>query len=71
MIKGCLIAIFAIALAFSVIYAEAGIGMLIFNWVMGLFNCAFTITFWQSFGICILLSFIGGFFRTSVKINKD
>ena len=69
MIKGCLVAILVIALAFGIICAEAGIGMLIFNWVMGLFNCAFTITFWQSFGVCILLSFIGGFFRTTVHKN--
>lgn len=57
--------ILVIALAFGLVCLEAWIGMVIFNWVIGLFGVAFALTFWQAFGICILLSFIGSFFKSS------
>lgn len=57
--------ILVIALAFGLVCLEAWIGMVIFNWVMGLFGAAFALTFWQAFGICILLSFIGSFFKSN------
>ena len=66
MIEGCLAVILVIALVFGLVCLESWVGMLIFNWVMGLFGCAFALTFWQAFGVCVLLSFIGGFFRTTV-----
>ena len=47
MFEGCLMVILALALAlvFGVVCFEAWIGMLLFNWVMGLFGCAFALTF--------------------------
>ena len=66
---GCLMVILALALVFGVVCFEAWIGMLLFNWVMGLFGCAFALTFWQAFGVCALLSFVGGFFTSSSKNN--
>lgn len=60
-----LVVIAAIALIFGLVFFEAWIGMLIFNWVMGLFGVAFTLTFLQAFGVCVLLSFVGGFFKSS------
>ncbi len=56
-----------LAIAFGCICLEAWLGMLIINWVVGLFGGAWTITFWQSFGVCVLLGFVGGFFRGSSK----
>ena len=67
--EGCLMVILALALVFGVVCFEAWIGMLLFNWVVGLFDCAFTLTFWQAFGVCALLSFVGGFFTSSSKNN--
>lgn len=67
--EGCLMVILALALMFGVGCFEAWIGMLLFNWVMGLFGCAFTLTFWQAFGVWALLSFVGGFFKSSSKSN--
>ena len=62
--------ILVIALAFGLVCFEAWIGMVIFNWVMGLFGVAFALTFWQAFGICILLSFIGSFFKSSSSTSR-
>jgi hypothetical protein len=40
--------------------------MLLWNWLAPTFwTAAPELTFWQSLGICILLSIIGGFFKTS------
>jgi hypothetical protein len=58
-----------IALVAGIVCFEAWLGMVIFNWVMGLFNCSFTLTFWQAFGVCVLLSFVGSFFKSSSKSN--
>jgi hypothetical protein len=57
--------IIVIALVFGIMCLEGWIGMVIINWVAGLFSLGFTITFWQAFGLCILLSFIGSFFKSS------
>ena len=63
-----LIVIIVLALVFGCFCLEAWLGMLLFNWVISLFGGAFTFTFWQAFGIVLVLSFIGGFFRgTSSK----
>lgn len=62
--------ILVLALVLGIVCFEAWIGMLLFNWVAGLFGCAFTLTFWQAFGVfCALLSFVGGFFKSSSKSN--
>ena len=54
----------SLAIAFGIGCAESWLFMKIANWVLGLFNVTFKLTFWQSFGVCVLLSFIGGFFKT-------
>jgi uncharacterized membrane protein YuzA (DUF378 family) len=61
--------ILTLALAFGLTCFEAWIGMLLFNWVAGLFGCAFTLTFWQALGICALLSFVSSFFKINSKKN--
>lgn len=61
--------ILGIAVIFGIYCLEAWIGMLLFNWVVGLLGYAFMLTFWQTFGICLLLAFIGGFFKSSSKKN--
>lgn len=68
--KTFLIVIGVLALVYGAVCLEAWIGMLIFNWVMGLFGVAFTLTFWQAFGVCVLLSFVGGFFKSSSSNSK-
>ena len=64
---GCLVVILAIALVFGIVCLEAWVGMLLFNWVMVLFGCTFALNFWQAFVIFFLLSFVGGFFKSSSK----
>ena len=61
--------ILVLAVSFGVLCFEAWIGMLLFNWVMSLFGWAVALTFWQAFGICALLTFVGGFFKTATKSN--
>lgn len=39
------------------------LGMIIFNWVMTLFGCSFTLNFLQALGIYLLFCFVRGFFR--------
>lgn len=65
-----LIVIVVLALVFGCICLEAWLGMLLFNWVISLFGGTFTFTFWQTFGIVLLLSFIGGFFK-GTSSNKS
>lgn len=44
---------------------EGWIFMLLWNWIaVGSFSAP-VLTFWQSFGLCLLLSVIGGFFKSS------
>ena len=60
----------AIILVLGIVCFEAWIGMLLFNWVGGLFGCAFTLTFWQALGVfCALFTFVGGFFKSISKNN--
>ena len=68
--KVFLIVVATITLIFGFVFFEAWIGMLLFNWVMSLFGVAFTITFWQAFGLCALLSFVGGFFKSSTSSSN-
>ena len=65
--NGFLVAILSLALAFVIALIEAWVGMLLFNWVAGLLGWAFALTFWQTFAVCILLTFVGGFFKSSSK----
>lgn len=60
-----LIAAIVLALVFGCLCLEAWLCMLLFNWVITLFGGAFALTFWQAFGIVLVLSFIGSFFRGS------
>lgn len=57
--------IIVIALVFGILCFEGWIFMLLANWVLSLFSVAFAFTFWQAFGVVLLLSFIGGFFKSS------
>lgn len=52
-----------IGLMFGFVCLEAWIGTFLINWVIGLFGCDFTLTFWQCVGICAILSFVVSFFK--------
>lgn len=65
-----LIAAIVLALVFGCLCLEAWLCMLLFNWVIALFGGAFAFTFWQAFGIVLVLSFIGSFFKGSSS-NKS
>ena len=53
------------------LFAESWVLMKVVNWVLSLFEIAFALTFKQAFGVSILLSVIGGFFKKSVSITRD
>ena len=53
------------------LFVESWILMKLVNWVLSLFEIAFALTFKQAFGMSILLSVIGGFFKKSVSITRD
>lgn len=59
--------ILALVMTFGVACLEAWIGMILFNWVAGLLGWVFVLTFWQAFAVCILLTFVGGFFKSNSK----
>lgn len=54
---------FALVFGLGLFFLEAFIGILLFNWVMGLFGLTFFFTYWQVFGIILLLNFIFRFFK--------
>lgn len=61
--RGCMIILIILICCLTL---EPLILMLLWNWLAPIFwTSAPELTFWQSLGICILLSIIGGFFKTS------
>lgn len=61
--SGCMIILIILICCLTL---EPLILMLLWNWLAPIFwTTAPELTFWQSFGIYILLSIIGGFFKTS------
>ena len=62
---GC-IAIVVIIAALS--FLEAWVVQLLWNWLAPIFwTAAPILTYWQAFGVCILLSIIGSAFRSTVS----
>jgi len=62
---GC-IAIVVIIAALS--FLEAWVVQLLWNWLAPIFwTTAPILTYWQAFGVCILLSIIGSAFRSTVS----
>lgn len=62
---GILVILGIILLVAAAVFLDAFILKLVANWVLGLFGIGFSLTFWQAFGICVLLSLIGSFFKSS------
>lgn len=53
-----------VALVVVGVLVESWILMTLVNWVLSLFGVAFAITFKQALGVSLLLSLIGGFFKS-------
>ena len=63
--NGCIV-IIVILVVLS--FLEAWIVQLLWNWLAPIFWIAAPIlTYWQAFGVCILLSIIGSIFRSVIK----
>ena len=59
---GCTLALIVIVVF---VFVQAWIVQLLWNWLVPLFwTTAPILTYWQSFGCCILLGIIGGKFRS-------
>ena len=66
--KGISAVIFVLFIIIAVIFVQAWIVQLLWNWLVPMFWAnAPILTYWQSFGCCVLLSIIGGYFRSSSK----
>ena len=65
---GCLTVLF-LAVVYGAIDAFFGwVFMMLWNWLAPLFwTTAPVLTFWQAWGVCILLSWIGSFFKNKSK----
>ena len=65
--EGCfLIVLILIGLSFL----EAWIVQLLWNWLAPIFwTTAPILTYWQAFGVCVLLSIIGSAFRSTTSSN--
>lgn len=49
-------------------FLEAWVVQLLWNWLASIFwATAPILTYWQAFGVCILLSIIGSVFRSVIK----
>jgi hypothetical protein len=58
--------ILALVLIVLLSFLEAWVVQLLWNWIAPIFwTAAPILTYWQSFGVCILLSIIGSAFRSS------
>jgi hypothetical protein len=55
-----------LALAFGIMCLEAWVFMLLLNWLVPLVVSGFAISFWQSFGLILLLDIVGGFFKKRI-----
>lgn len=63
--------IFGIGLIFGNWCLSGLIIMLLWNWILhGVFGLM-ALTFWQSVGVSLILSIIGGVFRATVSVKKD
>lgn len=44
--------------------------MLLLNWAFGLFGLGLVLTYWQTYGVCFLITLLGNLFHgIRVKIN--
>jgi hypothetical protein len=63
---GSCIVIMVILVALS--FLEAWVVQLLWNWLAPIFwTAAPILTYWQAFGVCVLLSIIGSAFRSTVS----
>lgn len=70
--EGCLAIIVALIIIFGLSCLGAWGFMLLWNWIMPvLWSTCPILTFWQSFGILLIIDIIGFFFRGSSSYSKD
>lgn len=72
MITLLLIIILALVIGAIVNFPVAGVVYLLYKLViLALFPTLPVVTFWQMYGITILLSIVGSFFKSSTIVKKD
>ena len=63
-----------ICVAFAIGFSFLGVWviMLLLNWAFGLFGLGLVLTYWQTYGLCFLITLLGKLFHgNKVKINCD
>lgn len=63
--------ILALGVAVGCFCLESYLFMLLVNWLASTFAFDLALTFAQSCGIVLLLSFIGGFFKIKIKVKAE
>lgn len=63
--------VLGIILAIGSIFLVPLLIMLLWNWVAVAIFGAVTLTYWQAFGLWLLISLLFNGIRTVIKINKD
>ena len=66
-----MVVILIFAIVIGLFLLEAWVFMLLWNWIVGDLIGWITFTFWESVGVTLLLDIIGGFFKSSVTVNKN
>lgn len=65
---GCSAVVAVLILIAAVLFLQAWLVQLLWNWLVPMFwTSAPILTYWQSFGCCVLLGIIGSKFRSSSK----
>lgn len=67
-----LMIVFVLAIGAIINFPVAGVAYLAYKLaILAIFPTFPAITFWQMYGITILLSIIGSFFKSSTVVKKD
>jgi hypothetical protein len=66
--NGFFVVIIVIIIVITALFLQAWLVQLLWNWLVPMFwTSAPILTYWQSFGCCVLLGIIGSKFRSSSK----
>ena len=67
-----IVIILCVAFAIGFSFLGVWVTMLLLNWAFGLFGLGLVLTYWQTYGVCFLITLLGNLFHgIRVKINCD
>lgn len=67
---GIIAIILGVAFVIGFSFFGVWIIMLLLNWAFGLFGLGIVLTYWQTYGVCFLITLLGSLFHgIRIKIN--